>query len=125
MISTKRLSVICYCVTFFIFLAIFLWGMLGLTSGDEMGFSVLNFYLIMPGISFVAALLLGIKDAYMKWLYPIFAGIPGFIIPFLIFGSTNMVSLFFSFIPSVIGLGIGLLVWKIRSSNKPADGVQR
>ncbi len=65
MVSSKRLSLICFCATFFVFLAIFLWGIFGLTSGDEMGFSILNFYLIMPSVSFAAALLLGIKNAYI------------------------------------------------------------
>jgi hypothetical protein len=88
---------------------------LGLTSGNEMGFSVLNFYLIMPCVSFIAALLLGIKNAYMKWAYPVFAGILGFIIPSLVFGSVNWISILFSFVPSVIGLGIGVLVLKLKA----------
>ncbi len=115
MVSSKRLSLICFCATFFVFLTIFLWGIFGLTSGDEMGFSVLNFYLIMPSVFFAAALLLGIKNAYMKWAYPVFAGILGFIVPSLVFSGINWISLFFSFFPSMIGLGIGTLVWKLRA----------
>lgn len=83
-----------------------------------MGFSVLSFYLIMPVASLVAALLLGVKNAHMKRAYPVFAGILGFIIPSLVFGGINWVSALFSFVPSVIGLGIGALFRYITDNKK-------
>ena len=111
--TTKKLSAICYWATFLVFLLIFLWGKFGTTPGDEMGFSVLNFHLIMPGVSFAAALLLSIKNAYIKWIYPVFAGILGFTLPSLVFDGISWISLFFSFVPSVLGLGIGIFVRKL------------
>ncbi len=112
---TKKVSALCYGITFLVFLAIFLWGTFGVPPGDEMGFSLLNFYLLMPCVSFVAALVLGAQNARAKWIYPIFAGILGFAVPALVFGGVDWISLFFSFIPSVAGLGIGVFVRALRA----------
>ncbi len=114
MASAKKLSCVCYGITFFIFLAIVLWGKFGAITGEEMGFSVLCFYLIMPVVSFVTALILGLKDAYMKWVYPVVFGVFAVVIPWIIFGTADMVSLFFSFVPAVIGLGASRLILKLR-----------
>ncbi len=83
-----------------------------MNRGDEMGFSVLNFYIIMPLVSFITALIVGIKDAYMKWVYPVVFGVYGLFIPVLIFNSFDFIALFFSFIPALAGVGIGWLINK-------------
>lgn len=114
MTSTKRLSLICYGITLVVFLVIYLWGALGSITGDEMGYSILSFYLIMPFTSFVMSLIMGMKNVYMKWLFPVIFGILGFAIPLMVFGSFDWISLFFSFIPAMSGMGVGVLVQRLR-----------
>lgn len=114
--ANKKLSFVCYGITLCIFLAIFLWGILGLKSGDEMGYCFLNFYLIMPLTSLIMGIILGIKNAYLNFLYPIVFGGFGFVIPGLVFRSSwDLFASFFSLLPALLGLLIGLLIWKIRT----------
>lgn len=113
--NIKNLSKIIYGLSFLIFLIIFLWGILFLDNGDEMGYVVLNFYIIMPLTSLIMAIILGMKDGNLKWGYPIIFGILGIIIPALVFkGSWDWISIFFSLIPGFIGLLIGLLINKYK-----------
>ena len=108
--NSKKIFYICGGITFFIFLIIFIWGIF-LNSGDEMGYAVLSFYIIMPVTSFVMALILSISNAYFKWLYPIIFGLIGFFIPPIVFkGSWGWIALFFSMIPALLGLAIGLII---------------
>ncbi len=99
--SSGKISFICYGVTFALFLIIFLWGTIGSITGNEMGYTVLCFYLFMPFTSLVMAFILGINTAHMKWLYPVIFGILGFIIPWAIFKTMDVFALFFSFIPAM------------------------
>jgi hypothetical protein len=116
--STKRLTFICYGITLLIFLSILIWGVFGSFLGQEMGFAVLTFYMIMPFVSLITALVLSLKNAYRKWLYPIISGVLAFVIPWLIFGVPDIFALSFSFIPAEIGLGVGVLIRKFQNSNK-------
>lgn len=115
--KNKRISKIIYGLSFFIFLAIFVWGKFFLNAGDEMGYVILNFYILMPLTSFIMGLILALKDINLKWIYPIIFGVLGMIIPILIFsGSWSWISILFSLIPGFLGLLIGLLVSKLRQS---------
>lgn len=115
--QNKKIAIISFILTTLIFLTILLWGIFGNITGNEMGYVVLNFYLIMPITSFVVALILGLKDAYFKKIYTIVFGIFGFFIPILVFeNSLGAGALFFSFIPAVLGLVIGILINRYRSN---------
>ncbi|NLY81550.1 MAG: hypothetical protein GX078_02055 [Clostridiales bacterium] len=114
--SNKKVSIISYGVSLIIFLIIAIWGKFFLKGGDEMGYALMNFYLIMPLVSLVFGIILGSKDAYLKWAYPIVFGILGIIIPSFIFiGSLDWISVFFSLIPALLGLAIGILINKSRN----------
>lgn len=68
----------------------------------------------MPVVSFIGGLMIGIKNAYMKWLYPIVFGVLGSIIPAFVFkGFWDWTALRFALIPAFIGLMIGIVVRKI------------
>lgn len=116
MTSKKRLTLICYAATFLEFLAILLWGVSGYITGNELGYVVLNFFMIMPITSFIAALLLSLTKAALKWFYPVVFGIFSYMIPMIVFGSfEGILPLFSAFVPAVLGLGLGLLIAKLRS----------
>lgn len=92
-----------------IFCVIGLTGMF-LSAGDEIGYCVLNFYIIMPLITLIVSLIISMKIAYMFWFYHVFVGILGIIIPFVLFRTFDEIALFFGFIPALIGLIIGLTI---------------
>lgn len=112
--TTKRHYIICYGSTICIFLIIALWGMFGSIDGDALGYSILNFYLIMPLTSMINGLILGIKNIYLKWMFPVLFGILGFLIPRFVFGSWDGIALIFSFIPALLGVSAGTLISKVR-----------
>lgn len=92
-----------------------IWGALFLQPGDEMGYSLLVFYLLLPATAFGCTLAAALKKSLAKWLLPILFGIAGFILPAIIFGSLwDEVGLFFAAIPAGAGLLVGLFVSKIK-----------
>ena len=109
--SKNKLSTIIYGISLFVFAAVFIWGRFFLSDGDEIGFTLINFYIIMPLVSFVSGFVLGLKDISLKFLYPIIFGALAFIISGLIFrGSWDIFSLLFSLVPAGVGLVAGILI---------------
>ena len=113
--SSLKISIISYGVSALIFLAIGLWGIF-LPEGDEMGYVLLNFYIIMPLTTLIASIIISMKKGYLFWLYPVFVGLLSIIIPFVVFSTFDEVDLFFAFFPALIGLIIGLIGNKIKLS---------
>ncbi|HEY5562332.1 MAG TPA: hypothetical protein VIK72_11365 [Clostridiaceae bacterium] len=109
--SSKIISIICYGVSALIFLAIYIQGVF-LPAGDEMSYCVLNFYMIMPLTTLIASLIISVKKGYLFWIYPVFIGLLGAIIPSVVFSfsSFDWIVLFFAFFPASIGLIIGLII---------------
>jgi hypothetical protein len=105
--SPIKISIICYSISLLIFVGIYCAGKF-LKPGDEMGYCVLNLYIIMPLSTFIISLIISLKRGYLFWLYPILFGFLGAFIPFKIFGTFDTIGLFFALIPALIGLGIGL-----------------
>lgn len=107
--SSKKISITCYGVSALIFLVVGVRGIF-LSAGNEMGYSVLNFYIIMPLTTLIASLFISMKKGYLFWFYPVFVGILGIIIPFVVFSTFDWIHLFFALIPALIGLIIGLII---------------
>ena len=119
--SPKVISIICYSISIFIFLAIYLYGIF-LPSGEEFGYCVLDFYMIMTLTSLIVAIIISTNRGYLFWLYPIFVGILGIIIPYLVFGTMDGISIFFAFVPALIGLAIVLFIRVLKTIlNKNLD----
>lgn len=105
----KKNTTLIFGLSFLVFLAITLWGKFILEDGDEMGFILLNFYAIMPVVSLVSGILLGLNDDDLKWGYPLVFGLLGVVIPpFIIVNAWDWIAIFFSLVPSIIGLVIGM-----------------
>ncbi|MBU3102059.1 MULTISPECIES: hypothetical protein [Clostridium] len=107
--SSKKISIICYGISALIFGAIYILGVF-LSEGDEMGYCLLNFYIVMPLTTLIVSLIISIKKGYLFWCYPVFVGLLGIIIPFAVFSTFEMLSLFFAFFPALIGLIIGIII---------------
>ncbi len=85
-----------------------------LKPGDEMGYTIFYFYLLLPFTSFVCTLLLGLRATKLKYLAPILFGGLGLIIPTIIYHYFDTFALNFSFYPSLFGLIIGHIIYLIR-----------
>ncbi|MCB2294769.1 hypothetical protein LGK95_14815 [Clostridium algoriphilum] len=107
--SSKKISLLCYGVSALFFFTIGLWGVF-LSAGDEMGYCLLNFYIVMPLTTLIASLIISLKKGYLFWFYPVFVGLLGIIIPFVVFSTFDGIDLFFAFFPALIGLIIGLII---------------
>ncbi|OPJ60416.1 hypothetical protein [Clostridium oryzae] len=104
----KRISIIGYSISTVLFMIIAASG-ISLQGGDELGYYILNFYIIMPLSTVITAYFITLKKGYLFWLYPIYVGILGEVIPFLIFHTFDIISLFFAFFPALLGLVIGII----------------
>ena len=105
----KKISIICYGFSVLIFLIIYLLGVFS-PPGYEIGYFLLFFYNIMPITALVSSFIITIKKGYLFWLYPVFVGLLGILIPFLLTKSFEWMGSFFAFLPALIGLAIGLII---------------
>ncbi|MCL2376182.1 MAG: hypothetical protein FWC76_02180 [Defluviitaleaceae bacterium] len=111
----KKITLICYGISFAIYSAILLWG-LTINSADFFGYGLLSFYLILPVTSFGTALFMQIAKAWLRWLYPFIFSAYGLAIPAIVsYAGLSAPVIFwdvwpFAFIPAFLGSGIGFLV---------------
>ncbi|MCL2400454.1 MAG: metallophosphoesterase [Defluviitaleaceae bacterium] len=94
----KKIIWPCYVVTFILFVLIYLWGSIGVFGGAGHAYRLISFYVIIPGTVFIVGGILGYQNAYMKWLYPILAGILARILArmfiHIVLGNSFTISLF-------------------------------
>ncbi|MCB2299555.1 hypothetical protein [Clostridium tagluense] len=107
--SSKKISIICYGVSSLIFLVIGIQGVF-LSAGDEMGYCVLCFYIVMPLTTLIASFIISMKKGYLFWFYPAFVGLLEIIISFVVFSTFGGIDLSFAFFPALIGLIVGLII---------------
>lgn len=103
-------------------------GIFFLNPGDAMGYSLLDFYLILPITAFVCSIIAGKEETPLKWILPILFGIIGFLLPGIVFQSYDMVAVFFALLPSIVGtlIGTGFQYRKRKkNSRKDAPYVQK
>lgn len=95
-------------------LIIWLWGIFFLQPGDEMGYSLLNFYFFLPLTALICSIIIGKRQTRAKWFIPLLFGAIGGVLPYAVFHSFDMIFLLFAFVPSVIGLMAGIFIRKIK-----------
>lgn len=106
----KKNAIIIYSISALIFIAIGIWGLL-ISPGDEMGYSIFSLYILMPTTSFIMNSILSARNNHYQNFYPLVFGTFGIVIPSLIFGNFSFITLLFGFTPSVMGLGLGTLIY--------------
>lgn len=94
--------------------AVLAWGLFFLQPGDEMGYGLLCFYLILPASAFICSWLLSTRPGALKWGCPLLFGALGFLLPWAVFRSMDAIAFFFAFIPALLGLsgGLAAAAWK-------------
>lgn len=105
-----------------------------LDGSDAMGFALLFLYILIPVTTFVVSLFIGKNDYWgqVKWFAPLAFGVMHMLTEYFTFSMRNMVAISFTRINvphfelilvgaaiSVIGLGVGKLIYHIKSKHLP------
>lgn len=95
-----------------VYLGILIYGIGFLTPGDEMGYTILDFYILLPMVSIITGIVVGLNGKKLKWIVPIITALLGFLLPVLVFKSYyfDATCLFFSGIPSLLGIIIAIII---------------
>jgi len=112
------LSLIGWSVFLTIAVIMFIKGVFFLEPGEEMGYCILNFYLLLPLSALICSGILGTQRNLVKWFAPLIFGIIGGILPYVIFHSFDWIFIVFAFIPSLIGLFTGVFIRWVTKLNK-------
>lgn len=102
-------------IVFIVFaLASALWGIL-LTPGDELFYSILIQYLLLPVLILICSILSVRRGNILGWLSPVIFAAITIALPFTVFGTTNLAFAVFALIPAVLGYIIGGICYSIRN----------
>lgn len=113
-IRKHNAAVICAVEAVTLVLTVLIFGAV-MQPGDEMGFSLVSFYLLIPAAGFVSSLLCALKGK--KWVFavPVAAGLIDYVMPYFFFHTTEIIMLCLACGVSLAGLLIGLAVRAIKS----------
>ena len=110
-----------YVIVLAIFIVVLVWGLSGVLWGGGQMYRLFTSYLVYPGVTGFFGVILGIKSARYKWLYPFYSGGLAFIAALILFrGSILLLMSYFAFpfLAAIIGLCIGAIIFKTRSETK-------
>ncbi len=96
----------------FVAAIVLVWGKILLKPGDEMGYSILGFYIALPIVSLISSYKIARTSDTIKWGIPLLYGVVGYLIPYAVFGTMDSIALVFCFIPASLGLLIGNIIIK-------------
>lgn len=103
---------------------------------EPMLFSIVAFYVALPLSAFLVSIFLGRLDTHLKWLFIPFSGLMQFLAPFITFSLANFItsnnivvpdiySSFFSIVPAIIGMILGIKkLKKKKDAKKPETKTQ-
>lgn len=94
--------------------SIVLEGVYGMDGSDAMGYSILAYYMVLPALSLIAAMLLGVRRHPVKWLAPVLFAVVGYAMPVPVFKYADTFTALVALISAVIGLGLGLGIMAFR-----------
>lgn len=116
--GSRKTVAVCYGISAAVYLLIYFWGKLWLCPGDELGYSLLSFFLIMPLTAFIVSAVLSAKKCVFLWLYPVVFGILGFLFPYAVFVSPDPIMFCLALIPSLLGILAGVVFRTIYTAFK-------
>ena len=112
----NKQGLITFSISLIVFAGIAIAGLFFLKPGNEMGYMLLNYYILMPLLTFVSTLFLAYKNNDSKWIYVFFFGLLGMILPSIVLkASWDWISLFFALVPSLLGLILGSVFYNKRN----------
>ena len=127
--NTIKKILLIYVIVWLVIVAAFWLGL----KLEPMLFSIAAFYVALPLTAFLVSLYLGRQETRLKWLFIPFSGLMQFLAPFLTFSLANMLafnkgmdqvvlpdllSAFFSIVPSILGMFISMTKLKKKEKTK-------
>ncbi|MDR0839791.1 MAG: hypothetical protein LBN26_00150 [Christensenellaceae bacterium] len=108
----------CYGITFAACIAMVLFGRLGQITGNELGFTLLCLFILLPVLAAVTGIVLGIQNGRCKWLYPVFAGFCSLLTQAAVFVNplraylewNTLVLILPSLVPAALGVLAGIAI---------------
>lgn len=107
----KNIGLISAIVAAVINIGILVWGF-NIDGGDEMGYSLIAFYAVMPVTSLITCIIMSRNTFKGTIPVVVILSAAAFLIPFAVFGSFDWICVFFGLIPCAIGLTIGYALKK-------------
>ncbi len=98
-------------------LIVVLWGLFFLDGSDAMGYGLICFYWLMPVCAFVCTLFASIRKSGFNYVLPLWFGLIGLLVPYLVSRSTDWLFFWMDLIPALLGLAIGTAVY-VRKKKK-------
>lgn len=129
--TAKRTVLICYAITFLVFLGILAWVLFGF-SASPISEVMICYLIIMPITIFFCAMVIALQRIKWSfiWLYPLVFVLLPHLISLILFRHPGIfapfyLNLFPVIIPSLLGLGIGFLIKKYRLKKNSGTLIDR
>lgn len=103
---------ICYGITLIVTAVMVLWAMIFPITGNEMGYCILNYYIIFPLVTLISGFIIGTDKSRYKWCYLPFVWMLGLLMPIPVFHNIQFSAAFTGMVPALLGLLTGMLVRK-------------
>lgn len=122
--KVKLSSLIAMLVFGVVYTIILLQGTIFLEPGNEMGYTILNMYIILPATSACCSAAIGLGGSKVKWGVPVVFGVLGYLLPSIVFHSFSfeVISLYFAGIPSLLGMIVGSQVLRLEENKNTSEG---
>ena len=110
----KYVPKLCFALPVLIALFIVVWPMAAPITGNEMGYCVLNYYIIYPLCLLVCGVVLGsVHPGKKMWFFLPFAALLGVLMPLPVFHTTDLLLAGIGLVASGFGLLVGSVVGKV------------
>ena len=112
-----------YALSLVLFAAILAWGLTGLQGGGGITFRLFGFYALIPAVTGIFGIVLGLKNARIKWLYPFFAGILAHLLYQLFFRHAFTILpwgayVLLPFSSALFGLSMGMFIGRLEARHR-------
>lgn len=106
-------TALCYMVPGLVAAVIAAWPAVSPITGNEMGYCLLNYYLIFPIAALICGVvlsaLLGRTRTVFRWLYPVFTGALELLMPLPVFHTASALTVGFGLAAGAVGVVAGWL----------------
>lgn len=109
----RILTALCFGISVLTAAVISLWGVFFSLSGQELGFIVLNYYMIFPVVALICGFVLALTDRRLSWIFLPLTGILGLVMPYPVFRTVDIVPVALAMAPAAAGILLGILVGKL------------
>ncbi len=111
-VDTSNRPVLAMLIISVISIIVILWGRFFLASGQEIGFTLLNFYILIPAVCLLTGALAGASKNVIKWAHPLVCGLWGGIVPLAVYGYFAWLGVGICIGVAAIGVILSGIIWE-------------